>query len=175
MDPVTAQAIQSLADRVTRLEVSQHPARIPIAVSILAVVVSGTLSGWSLLNGARQSKAVMLQAIKTNIDAVKAQIESVPMQFAPLFATENPDPQQEAELKVMRQALDSMVERLLNAYEDGCMKYFGKLVDKQDFVQAYHQDIVASVAQYKDKFAPPLTRFNSIIRYFEQEHKRLKR
>jgi hypothetical protein len=74
----------------------------------------------------------------------------------------------------MQRALDGMTERLLSAYEDGCAQYFGGLVNKRHFVQAYHQDIVTYVVAYEDKFSPPLTRFSYIIRYVE-EGKRLKR
>jgi hypothetical protein len=61
-----------------------------------------------------------------------------------------------------------------DGYEDGCAQYFGGLVNKRHFVQAYHQDIVTYVVAYEDKFSPPLTRFSCIVRYVE-EGNRLKR
>ncbi|HEX7814404.1 hypothetical protein [Dyella sp.] len=173
IDPTTAQQLQELSVRIARLEGENHPTWAPIIVSLAIGVASAAISIWSQVNARRQSRASALETIKSNVDAAKAQVETASMQLAPLVAKLNPTADEVAELTLKRQAFESIIERLLNAYEDGCRKYFNKQVDPTDFVQTYHQDIATYIEANKEKFAPPLTRFTSMVRYYDKEHKRV--
>ncbi|QEN95337.1 hypothetical protein F0H33_00245 [Xanthomonas translucens pv. undulosa] len=64
-----------------------------------------------------------------------------------------------------------MVERLLNAYNDGCQKFYQNQVIAQDFIDLYHQEIADYIREFKEKFSGPLTRFDAMLNYYNEKHK----
>lgn len=160
-DEAILELLQQLSRRINALEASGYKFWIPITVSILAVLVSV----YSVCQGRRQSKATRLQGVKNNIDLAKAQLESLSMELAPLKAKKTPTADEKRELDLKLQVYESALERLLNAYNDGCDRFFKKQIDQQDFIDMYHADIRDYVEQVPDKFRPPLTRFDKIVQY----------
>lgn len=162
--------IEQLSKRVDALEGVGYRFWLPFGISIVAVGVSIYAS----LQSKKQSRAARLQGVKNNIDLAKAQLESLSMEVAPLKAKKTPTADEKRELELKLQVYESALERLLNAYNDGCDRFFKKQVDRQDFMDLYHQDIRDYVEQVPDKFQPPLTRFDNIVRYYDEKHKKAK-
>lgn len=162
--------VEQLSKRVDALEASGYRFWLPVGISILAVLVSLYASS----QGKKQSLAARLQGVKNNIDLAKAQLESLSMEIAPLKAKKSPTADEKRELELKLQVYESVLERVLNAYNDGCDRFFKKQVKQQDFMDLYHQDIRDYVEKLPDKFQPPLTRFDYIVRYYEEKHKKAK-
>lgn len=181
-DPAVVELINQISLRVTALEGKEYKFWLPVGISILAVIASlytahkaKIASAENLrqaaLNSAENLKQVTLQAVKSNIDTAKAQVESTAMQLAPLKAKASLTKDQKEELTIKEQIFDSVIERLLNAYNDACQKFYKSQVPSQDFVDLYHQDIADYIREFPDKFSGPLTRFDAMLQYFHEKHK----
>lgn len=174
-DPTTLKLIDEVSKRIDILEkeISNDLGPsfwIPILISAFAV----GLSLFSYFSNKKQTKKNALSKIKSNIDIAKSQIETLTMEFAPLKAKKNKTADEKREFGLKRQVLDTVIERLLNGYEDGCDKYYKNQLLKQDFVDTYHQDISAYIIAFPDKFSEPLTRFTNMLKYYNEYHKNVK-
>lgn len=186
IDPNVSQIIAQISLRVGNLEDSSgYKFWIPVGISTFAAIISliamwksdkavkdqiaqATIQNTQAKEAALQS---VLQAVKSNIDSAKNQLESLTMEIAPLKANSNLTTDQQKELSIKEQVFNAVLERLLNAYNDGCQKYFKDQVKRQDFIDLYHQDISDYIREFPEKFSPPLTRFDAMYQYFEQKHK----
>lgn len=162
--------IEQISKRVDALEGIGYKFWITFCISLIAVIVSI----WSASQSRKQSSASKLQGVKINIDLAKSQLESLSMELAPLKAKKATTADEKRELDLKLQVYEAALERLLNAYNDGCDKFFKKQIDQQDFVDMYHQDIRDYVEKVPDKFTPPITRFDKMVQYYEQRHKKIK-
>lgn len=170
-DPIIVELIHQLSFRVEALEGKEYKFWIPVLISLAAVGVSLFTAHKARISSTENRKQVVLQGIKSNIDAAKAQVESTSMQLAPLKAKESPTKGEKDELMIKEQVYDSVVERLLNAYNDGCQKFFKQQVVAQDFIDLYHQDIADYIRDFQEKFSSPLTRFDAMLRYYNERYK----
>jgi hypothetical protein len=169
------QTIDQLSSRVDALEGSGgYKFILPLAVSIIAIIVSAVTASRAKSFSEAQLKSVALQGVKSNVDAARAQIESLSMEIAPLKAIAKQTKEQKSEFEIKQKILDSAFERLLNAYDDGCSKFFKHQVPQQDFADLYHSDIADYVREFEDKFSGPLTRFGSMLRYYTEKHVNVK-
>jgi hypothetical protein len=171
IDPSNLELVRQLSFRVSALEGKEYKFWIPVAISVVAVAASFYAAYKGKLASAENLKQVTLQGIKSNVDAAKAQIEAMAMQLAPLRARKSLSQDQKDELNIKSQVFDSVVERLLNAYNDGCQKFYKNQVAKQDFIDLYHQDIADYIREFEEKFSGPLTRFDAMLRYHNDRHK----
>lgn len=176
-DSTAISLIKEVSKRVDSLEQQVNNATeygmsfwIPVTISLLAILISFL----SYLSNQKQSKKNALSKIKSNIDLAKSQIETLTMELAPLKAKNNRTNEEEQELKIKLQVYDSVIERLLNGYEDGCDKFFKKQIIKQDFIDSYHSDIRSYVEEFPEKFTEPLTRFTNTLDYYNEYHKKVK-
>ncbi|WP_434982054.1 hypothetical protein [Xanthomonas arboricola] len=170
-DSLLAELIHQLSLRVTALEGNEYRFWVPVLISVAAIVASLFTAYKTKLLSADNLRQVVLQGIKSNIDAAKAQVESTAMQLAPLKAKESPTKDQKDELAIKEQVFDSVIERLLNAYNDGCQKFYKDQVVAQDFIDLYHQDIADYIRDFQEKFSGPLTRFDAMLRYYNEKYK----
>jgi len=170
-DPFVVELIHQLSLRITALEGREYKFWLPVLVSAAAVATSLLTAYKARLSSTDNLKHVVLQGIKSNIDAAKAQVESTAMQLAPLKAKKSPTKDQKDELAIKEQVFDSIIERLLNAYNDGCQKFYKGQVVAQDFIDLYHQDIADYIREFHEKFSGPLTRFDAMLRYYNEKHK----
>jgi len=159
-----------LSNRIDNFEDVGYKFWIPLSISIGALMVSSL----TVYLNRKQNKSATLQHIKNNVDNAKNQIESVSMEMASVKAKKKPTADEKRELDIKNQILNSAIEKLLNAYNDGCDKYFKKQVDQKDFIDLYHKDIALYVEKFPNKFSKPLTSFDAIVKYYESYHKRTK-
>ncbi|WP_231103666.1 hypothetical protein, partial [Xanthomonas graminis] len=169
--PTATSRVLLAALRVAALEGKESQFWIPVLISVVAVATSIFTAYKAKLSSTENLKQIALQGIKSNIDAAKAQVESTAMQLALLKAKRSPTKDQKDELAIKQQVFDSMVERLLNAYNDGCQKFYKNQVIAQDFIDLYHQDIADYIREFKEKFSGPLTRFDAMLNYYNEKHK----
>jgi hypothetical protein len=162
--------VLELSKRIDALEGVGYKFWVPIVVSIVAVLVSA----FSIHMNRNQSKISGLQAIKGNINLAKAQIETLSMELAPLKAKKNQTADEKRELELKLQVYDSAIERLLNGYNDGCDRFFKGQDHKKHYMDIYHQDIRDYVEKIPDKFQGPLTRFDHMLKYYNDKHKQAK-
>ena len=171
-DAVILEMIRGLSLRVGELEGASYKFWLPVIISIVAIVVSALSIAKAKSMSEKNMRQVALQGIKAGVDSAKSQIEVLSMQIAPLKAKQSSlGKNQKEEFQIQQQALDSAVERLLNAYNDGCQKFYKHQVDTQDFIDLYHQDIADFIRAFEDKFSGPLTRFDAMLRYYNEKHK----
>lgn len=173
-DPAILKLIEQLSLRISALEAEGYKFWIPVIISVVAIAVSLYTAARTKNTSEENMKQVTLQGIKSNVDSAKAQVESISMQIAPLKAKVTLTKEEQGELDIKNQTFDSVVERLLNAYNDGCQKYYKNQVVAQDFVDLYHQDIAEYIRAFEEKFTGPLTRFDAMLKYFNEKHKNVK-
>ena len=159
--------IQNQTDKINELGLSFW---VPVFISIIAVLISI----WAIYSNKEQSKKNSLDKIKSNIDLAKAQLETLTMEIASLKAKTNKTNTEEKELEIKLQIINSVIERLLNNYENGCDKFFKKQVKKQDFVDSYHNDVALYITQFPDKFTEPLTQYKNMLKYYNKYYKNIK-
>lgn len=159
---------------------------IPIVVSLIAIGVSLYI-GYKSKKGAdanqtltlRQNllfqEQVNLQDIKNSINIAKNNVQTLSMELAPLKSKEallTLSPAEAAELGIKKQIFETAIEDLLNGYNDGCEKFYKNLVNQQDFMDSFHEDIGRYVESFPEKFSGPLVSFGSILKYYNEKHKR---
>jgi len=153
--------------RIENLEKTTFLSILSIIVSVFAVIV-GILS---YLKNSSVTKDNALTNIKSNIDTAKSHYENLSMETAKLKVKIDKTEQEERELELKRTICDSAFEKVLNAYEDGCDRFFKNKVDKKDFREKYHTDIVKYVEEFPKEFSEPLTSYNRILAYYKRNHK----
>lgn len=141
---------------------------LPIIIAFFALLISAI----SLLKSSVSTKDNLLQNIKMNIDTAKMQYENLSMESASLAAKKNKSADENRELELKRKILESALEKVLNAYEDGCSKYFKNKVNKKDFEEKYNMDIINYIKEFPGYFKEPETHYNSMLNYNKQHYKK---
>jgi len=159
--------IADILIRIGNLEKISFLSILSIIVSLFAVIVSIL----SYLKNNSVTKDNTLTNIKFNIDTSKSHYENLCMETAELQSKNNRTEQEEKELELKKIICDSAFEKVLNAYEDGCNRYFKNKVNRNDFREKYHPDIVKFVEEFSEMFSEPLTSYNSILDYYRKNHK----
>jgi Zn-dependent M32 family carboxypeptidase len=143
-------------------------------LSILSIIISliaGAVSILSYLKNNSVTKDNALTNVKLNIDTSKSHYENLCMETANLHAKKSRTADEERELELRKTICDSAFEKVLNAYEDGCDRFFKNKVNKRDFKEKYHPDIVKYVEEFPEMFSEPLTAYNEILDYYKKNHK----
>ncbi|MDR3232087.1 MAG: hypothetical protein LBT46_00185 [Planctomycetaceae bacterium] len=148
---------------------------------IIAVCISGIAAVISVVSlicsirgqyiNSRFSKATITQQIKTSVDAAKSQVEQMTVNMSSLIAKTQKTDDEQRQLEILKNAYDSTVEKVLNAYNDGCQKYFASLVLKDEFKRSYYSDIRQYVEEFNDKFTEPISAYTAMIRLYKEWHK----
>lgn len=165
LDDITVELINSM---IAYLNQGVLVTWLPILIAFFALVVSII----SLLCGNASRKDVALQNIKMNIDNAKSQYENVSMELTSLGAKKNRNADEDRELELKKKIADSAFEKVLNAYEDGCSKYFRKKVNQKEFENKYNMDIINYIQKFTDYFKEPETHYNSMLEYHKKNFKK---
>jgi cell division protein FtsL len=167
MDIKMENEIADIIRRLSNLEKMSFISIISIGVSIIAVFVSIL----SYIKNNSLTKDNALTNIKSNIDDAKSHYENLCMEASALKAKENLSTEEQRELKLKKSICDSAFEKVLNAYDDGCVRFFNGKVNKKDFKEKYHQDLVKYVTEFPEKFEEPLTHYGHLLKYYKEFHK----
>lgn len=149
-----------LSARLDALEGESDQYWLTLAFSLIATLISGA----SLLVSYRNGRISALESIKNTVNAARAQLETLGMELAPLKAYRRPTKEQRKELEIKSQVYDAALERLFNAYEDGCDHYFKNTISRRDFRDLYDADIHAYVQAFPEQFRQP-DRYGRIRKY----------
>lgn len=153
---------------ISNLDKSNIISWLPIIIAFVALLVS-IIALW---RNNVSSKDNALQNIKTNIDNAKSQYENLSMESSSLYARKNRTADENSELKLKKKITDSAFEKVLNAYEDGCSKYFKNKVDKKEFEEKYNMDIINYIKEFPNFFKEPETHYNSMLDYHKLNYKK---
>jgi cell division protein FtsL len=153
--------------RISNLEKMTVVSLVSICVSIVAVIVSVL----SFLKNNSITKDNALTNIKSNIDNAKSHYENLCMETSALQSKQNLSTDKQRELELKMSICNSAFEKVLNAYDDGCVRFFNNKVNKKDFKEKYHQDVVKYVEEFPEHFEEPLTHYGSVLRYYKKNHK----
>lgn len=148
------------------------PEWVAVGVSSIALIISI----WSVINSRNSSRGAEMQFIKQNFDTAKSKVEDLMVPLAKLKAKADAgtlSPEEDNERDNLLKIITAAEERVLNALEDGCDKYFKKQVCRQDFSDRYNEDIGRYVRNYPTKFTG-LTSYQNLRKYYEQRHQRPK-
>jgi len=148
---------------------------------ILTIWVSGSagfiaiasifVSVKSYLSNKRSNKATLLHQVKISIDDAKTQLENRTEKIAPLQSKKNRTADEEREYQTLLSVYESSLEKVINAYEDGCQKYYSNLIIKEEFKKSYFGDVRDYVENFEGKFTGPVTRYSYILKAYAEWHK----
>lgn len=167
---VTPETITDILKRVQSIENMSKYSWITIAISIAALAISY----FAYRKNSTIARDNALMNIKTNIDNSKTNYERLSMEVAALMAKKDKTQTEEEEYQIKQKILDSSFGTVMNAYDDGCTRYYKRKVNKKEFEEKYHLDIVKYVEQFPEMFAEPLTHYGKILRYYKENHKKQK-
>jgi len=92
-------------------------------------------------------------------------------QYEPLAKKINPSPSvlgiAPTEFQAEEQPIKSGLERLFNAYENGCKDYFSKKINRERFKSKYGKSII----DYAEKYSNILGRYESISKFYKELRK----
>lgn len=148
--------------------------KLTLCISGLAVVVaiiSLIVSILSSKSNKRSTKAALLHQVKTSIDDAKTQLENRTERIAPLKAKRQRNADEEREYQSLISVYESSLEKVLNAYEDGCQKYYANLILKDEFRKSYYNDVRNYVENFESKFTGPVTPYTYILKLYQEWHK----
>jgi len=131
------------------------------AISFMALIASGLAYAKTKVF----AKDDNLAKIKANIDTATAQYETLRLG---ILALKTKDGEREAENKVTEAICKSAIERILNAYEDGCDSYFLEKVNRKHFDLKYRRSVIDYVENFPELFSSNLTPYNSMLRYYKE-------
>ena len=134
-------------------------------------VLSILLSIVSYFSNKRSNKATLLHQVKNSIDDAKTQLENRTENIAPLKSKKKRTADEEREYQTLLGVYESSLEKVINAYEDGCQKYYAGLIIKKEFKKSYFGDIRGYVENFEDKFTGPVTRYSYILKAYNEWHK----
>jgi len=181
---MATQTILELTKRLDSIEIlinkplDYNYDKIAVIISLFSLAVSI----WAILSASRSSDKsdnitvtnnleTLLNTIKNNIDESKKHYESLSMEMAELKAKNQKTPEENSELILKQQILDSAFEKVLNAYEDGCEKFYNNKISKKDFSGKYHLDINDYITNFPNKFREPETRYTYMLKYYKEYFK----
>ena len=138
---------------------------------LIATILIAIISLFALFENRKSSKASLLHQVKNSIDDAKTQIENLTLQFSELKSKKKLTADEERQKEIQNTIYNSAIEKLLNAYEDGCQKYFANDIVKEEFKKSYHSDIREYVENFSEKFREPLTKYNFMLRVHKEWYK----
>ena len=138
---------------------------------IIAVVISVVglgLSIWSIIK-ARSAHKIAQGQIELNIHQLLNQAKKDEMEISILIAEKCSDNSSEIK-SIILSALNTAIERTLNAYEEACAKYLDGKVDKERFKKNYHIEIRQLVENknHKKHFDPTTSVYKAILKVYEE-------
>ena len=148
INEITVSLINNLLSRIDSLEMFSFTTWVTIGISFIALI----LSIISLRKNNSLAKDNALENIKRNIDAAKTQYETLAMEIASLQAKTNPTNDEKEELKIKSAILESALEKVLNAYDNGCSLFYKGKINKNDFKERYQLDIQDYVKEFPEKY-----------------------
>lgn len=171
INEITVSLINNLLSRIDSLEMFSFTTWVTIGISFIALI----LSIISLRKNNSLAKDNALENIKRNIDAAKTQYETLAMEIASLQAKTNPTNDEKEELKIKSAILESALEKVLNAYDNGCSLFYKGKINKNDFKERYQLDIQDYVKEFPEKYNEPLTTYGNVVRFYKEEIKMQKK
>ena len=139
--------------------------------ALLVAVTAIILSAISYFSNKRSNRATLLHQVKNSIDDAKNQVENRTVEMAELGSKETRSEDEERQYQTLVAVHESSFEKVLNAYEDGCQKYYAKLIIRKEFRKSYFGDIRDYVEHFEDKFIGPATRYLYILKAYDEWHK----
>ena len=136
-------------------------------VAVLAMI----LSMISYFSNKRSNKATLLHQVKNSIDDAKTQLENRTVEMSELQSKKKKTADEERQYETLLAVHESSLEKVINAYEDGCQKYYAKLIIQEEFKKSYFGDIRDYVENFEDKFTGPVTRYSYILKAYNEWHK----
>jgi hypothetical protein len=143
-------------------------------LSTIATVISVLAfahSIWTRYSANKFNKATILQSVKITIDNAKTQLESLSVQLVPINAKKNLTTEEQRQKESYKKIYESAIEKVLNAYEDGCQKYYANLILKEEFKRSYFSDIRKYIEEFPNKFSEPITRYTYMLKLYKEWHK----
>lgn len=147
-----------------------------ILISILSVIIAG-IALWK--SSKASSSALNIQhasvelEIRNSIASAQGEIRMFSVSFAPIrvkydSGALDDDGHKVYELNI--KILNSMIEGLLNKYDDACGKYLDEKIDKNRFKKTYHKEISNLVgnAEFKKYFDPVTSPYKAILIVYKE-------
>lgn len=137
---------------------------ITVIISLLAIFISW----WSLITNGRKNKNDTLLTIKTLIDSARDNV------IKTTAIVSNMNESSDQKMKDVRSALiDESKERILNAYNLACERFFSGAVEKKDFENNFSSDIRQYMEDddYKSYFTEPFTKFGFMNKFYKERLK----
>lgn len=149
---------------------------ITIGISIISVIIAGialyksSQASSSALN--IQHASVELE-IRNSISSAQSEIRMFSVSFASLKVEYDAGTLDNNGLKVFEfnvKTLNSMIESMLNKYDDACGKYLDGKIDKNRFKKTYHREISNLVqnGEFKKYFDPVTTSYKAILVVYKE-------
>lgn len=165
IEPVT---VAQLANNMSEFESLYLTLTVAIGVvSLIALIVSV----FTYFSTSKANKAALLHQVKISIDDAKTQLENMTLELAELQSKKSLTADEKRKLSIQESVYESALEKLLNAYEDGCQKYKSNLILKTEFKRSYHSDIRKYIEAFEEKFSGPLTEYAHMLHLYNEWHK----
>lgn len=165
IEPLT---ITQLTNNMSKFESLYLEITIAIGVvSFIALIISI----FTYFATSKANKAALLHQVKISIDDAKTQLENMTLKLAELQSKKSLTADEKRKLTIQESVYDSALEKLLNAYENGCQKYKSNLILKDEFKRSYHSDIRKYIEAFEDKFSGPLTEYSHMLYLYNEWHK----
>lgn len=138
---------------------------------IIAVVISLlglSLSIWSIVK-ARSAHKIAQGQIELNIHQLLTQAKKDEMEISILIAEKCSNDSSKMKT-IIFSALNTAIERTLNAYEEACAKYLDGKVDKERFKKNYHIEIrqLVESENHKKYFDSTTSAYKAILKVYKE-------
>ncbi|PHM60510.1 hypothetical protein Xsto_03941 [Xenorhabdus stockiae] len=112
-------------------------------------------------------------AIRNAIENSKNQIQTLSLTYAPLkvkYDNNTLSDEDNLVFEIYKKSLNSMIESMLNQYDDACAKYIDNKVDKVRFKRTYHKEISNLVENkdFKEYFDPVTSNYKPILLVYRE-------
>lgn len=163
-----AKEVGKLASDMSFFEQWYLIATIGIGVVALVALMISVIAYFSTV---KSNKAALLHQVKNSIDNAKTQLENLTLELSILTSKSKLTADEERQLNIQKTVYESGLEKVLNAYEDGCQKYKSKLILQDEFKNSYYGDIRRYVEEFTEKFTGPVTEYTHMISLYRKWHK----
>lgn len=128
-----------------------------LIVSIIAIIISCIAN----------KKSSDMQAGSVEME-IRSMITNAKNRFSDLSIQLNEQQNNE----ILKTAITAALEEVCNAYDEACMKYLDKKVDKKRFKKTYISEIGNWVTnqQVKDRYVVPQTKYNATVNVYREWH-----
>ena len=137
-------------------------------IAVAVSVVGLGLSIWSIIK-ARSAHKIAQGQIELNIHQLLNQAKKDEMEISILIAEKSSDNSSNMK-SIILSALNTAIERTLNAYEEACAKYLDGKVDKERFKKNYHIEIRQLVENenHKKYFDSTTSAYKAILKVYKE-------